>query len=252
MTSGPRSAARRQGHAVMDLRSRQWKALKIEKLLALDDMPGPLRMLEVGTGSGGIATYFGQHPSGRFEVDAVDVEDSRLVEEGYRFTLVHDTGLPFADDAFDVVLSNHVIEHVGDRQQQGLHMRELRRVLRPGGRGYLAVPNRWMLVEPHYRLAFLSWLPRSLRNPYLKFWRGKAEYDCEPLQLGELEECFLENGLVFENRGTEALRLTLEIERADSRFWTAVRSLPDAFFNPLRALVPTLIYTFAHGPGRDS
>src|SRR3546814_9833619 len=67
--------------------------------------------------------------------------------------------LPFADDSFDVVLSNHVIEHVGEQPEQLAHLSELRRVLTPGGIGYLAVPNRWMLVEPHYRLAFLSWWP---------------------------------------------------------------------------------------------
>ena len=35
------------------------------------------------------------------------------------------------------------------------HLREIRRVLRRDGLAYLAVPNRWALVEPHYRLALL-------------------------------------------------------------------------------------------------
>src|SRR3546814_18660903 len=95
--------------------------------------------------------------------------------------------LPFADDSFDVVLSNHVIEHVGEQPEQLAHLSELRRVLTPGGIGYLAVPNRWMLVEPHYRLAFLSWWPHAWRSPYLRLMRKGKFYDCEPLQLGQLE-----------------------------------------------------------------
>ncbi len=52
------SAFRRQPHAVLDLPSRNWKAMKIERLLDLHARPQPIRMLEVGTGSGGIAPYF--------------------------------------------------------------------------------------------------------------------------------------------------------------------------------------------------
>ncbi len=164
----------RQPHAVLDLPSRRFKGLKIERLLDLANRPQPIRMLEVGTGSGGIAHYFGTHPQLHCEVDAVDVHDNRLVSEGYRYHQVQDTQLPFADESFDVVLTNHVIEHVGDEQAQRAHLAELRRVLRPDGVGYLAVPNRWMLVEPHYRLAFLSWLPHAWRTPYLRAM-GKGE-----------------------------------------------------------------------------
>jgi SAM-dependent methyltransferase len=38
-----------------------------------------------------------------------------------------------------------------------------RRVLRPGGVLYLAVPNRWSLVGPRYRLPFLIFRVRSER-----------------------------------------------------------------------------------------
>jgi SAM-dependent methyltransferase len=45
--------------------------------------------------------------------------------------------LAFADAAFDAVLCSHVLEHVADDRAA---MRELRRVLRPGGLALLAVP----------------------------------------------------------------------------------------------------------------
>jgi SAM-dependent methyltransferase len=45
--------------------------------------------------------------------------------------------LPFPDDSFDLIICNHVLEHVSDDK---VAMRELRRVLRPGRRALLQVP----------------------------------------------------------------------------------------------------------------
>lgn len=235
----------RQPHAVLDLPSRRFKGLKIERLLDLANRPQPIRMLEVGTGSGGIAHYFGTHPQLRCEVDAVDVRDNRLVTEGYRYHQVQDTQLPFADESFDVVLTNHVIEHVGDEQAQRAHLAELRRVLRPDGVGYLAVPNRWMLVEPHYKLAFLSWLPRALRTPYLHAVGRGSAYDCEPLQMKELERLFTDAKLDCRNLCIEALRATFDIERIQSPAARLLRCIPDRALLPLRRIIPTLIYRFS-------
>ncbi|MGH8540424.1 MAG: methyltransferase domain-containing protein [Stenotrophobium sp.] len=231
-------------HAVLDLASRRFKAIKVERLLALASRSQPLRMLEVGTGSGGIAHYFGTHPQLRCVVDAVDVHDNRLVTDGYRFQQVQGTHLPFADGSFDVVLTNHVIEHVGDERAQRAHLAELHRVLRPDGVGYLAVPNRWMLVEPHYHLAFLSWLPHAWRTPYLRAM-GKGEfYDCEPLQMRQLERLLKGVGFSYCNLCVDALRATFEVECPLSTSASILRRIPDNVLIPLRRIIPTLIYRF--------
>jgi SAM-dependent methyltransferase len=239
------SAISRQPHAVLDLASRRLKAIKIERLLDLGSRSRPIRMLEIGTGSGGIAHYFATHPTLQVDVDAVDVVDNRLVSEAYRFQLVADTTLPFADQTFDVVLTNHVIEHVGDGAAQLQHLREVRRVLRADGVGYLAVPNRWMLVEPHYKLALLSWWPHSWRSPYLKLFRGTSFYDCEPLTVGQAERLLSQAGFAYENLCVAALRLTLELEYSQK---SAMRylfdRLPNRLIESLREVIPTLIYRF--------
>ena len=242
--AGDASSARRP-HAVLDLPSRRLKGLKIERLLNLASRPQPIRMLEVGTGSGGIAHYFGTHEQLCCEVDAVDVHDNRLITDGYRYHQVHGTQLPFADQSFDVVLTNHVIEHVGDEQAQRAHLAELYRVLRPDGVGYLAVPNRWMLVEPHYKLAFLSWLPHAWRTPYLRAM-GKGEvYDCEPLQMRQLEHLLDAVGFRHCNLCVDAMRLTFEIERPVSIAACILRKMPDGMLKPLQRIIPTLIYCFS-------
>jgi len=47
------------------------------------------------------------------------------------------TNLPFDDNSFDVILCNHVLEHIPDDLKA---MKELYRVMKPGGWGILQVP----------------------------------------------------------------------------------------------------------------
>ncbi|NAS29537.1 methyltransferase domain-containing protein [Flavobacteriaceae bacterium R38] len=46
--------------------------------------------------------------------------------------------LPFKDDEFDVILCNHVLEHIPDDTKA---MRELYRILKPGGMGIFQIPQ---------------------------------------------------------------------------------------------------------------
>ena len=242
------TATTRQPHAVLDLPSRRLKGLKIERLLRLAECLQPIRMLEIGTGSGGIAHYFATHPTLQCVVTAVDVVDQRLIDEGYEFHLVQDTTLPFADSSFDVVLSNHVIEHVGERTAQLAHLREIRRIMAPGGVSYLAVPNRWMLIEPHYRLIFLSWFPRRLRTPYLRLMRRGERYDCEPLSMPQLDALLAEAGFAGLHLEVDALRATLAIEGTHGLGARLVGWLPDTLLVHLRRFIPTLICRLEIGP----
>ena len=60
-------------------------------------------------------------------------------------------------------------------------MEEIWRVLRRNGVCYLACPNRFSLLEPHYRLPFLSWLPRPMADRYVRMaGRGDAYLDNMP------------------------------------------------------------------------
>ncbi len=80
-------------------------------------------------------------------------------------------GLPFADDSFDLILSNEVLEHVADDRTCAA---EMARVARPGGRIVIFAPNRWYPVEQHgiywrgeYKfgnIPLVNYLPDALRN----------------------------------------------------------------------------------------
>ncbi|GGY62902.1 hypothetical protein GCM10011613_03070 [Cellvibrio zantedeschiae] len=233
----------RRPHAVLNLETRYLKAKKIELLISSNRLKEPIRLLEVGTGSGGIAYYFSSLSDIEYEVTAVDVKDNRLTEEGFEFQLVEGVELPYDNESFDVVISNHVIEHVGDLTSQLEHLSELNRVLTKSGIGYLAVPNRWMLVEPHYKLIFLSWLPKFLRSPYLRLFGKGHYYDCEPLQKHEIESMFKKTNFEFKNVCVRALKLTFDIEMPNSLPARVIKYIPTFMIELFTPLIPTLIYT---------
>jgi SAM-dependent methyltransferase len=158
--------------------------------------------------------------------------------------------LPFPDDAFDVVITNHVIEHVGEHAMPNASLARIRRVLAPAGRAYLAVPNRWMLVEPHFRLAFLSWLPIPLADGYVRLAGKGAHYDCRPLTCATLEPDLREAGFAFEQHTGDALRTTFELEqpRAPLYRWF-LKPMPEFAWRAMRRIFPTLIYTLRAADG---
>jgi len=237
----------RKAHAAIDLASRQLKAVKIERLLGLKPGTTPIEVLEIGCGAGGIAHYFASHTELSCRVTAVDVNDNRQIHDGYTYLPVCGVELPFATECFDVVISNHVIEHVGDSAAQIRHLEEIRRVLKKTGAAYLAAPNRWMIIEPHYQLMFLSWLPPRWRSRYLRF-RGKGDfYDCEPPQLVELERMLDKAGMNYRNLCIDGWRETFEIERPYQWSTRALRHIPDALLRPLKPIIPTLIYRLERG-----
>ncbi len=231
----------RQPHAVLDADSRLVKAQKMERIIGAAHVAGARRLLEVGTGSGRIAAYFAlQHP--QLEVHATDVVDSRVVSEGYRFTRVDDATLPFADHSFDLVISNHVMEHVGEHQAQLTHLREIHRVLRDDGLVYFAIPNRWGPWEGHFKLPLLSWLPKQMADGYVRLFGRGTHYDCTPRSHGQLLALMRQAGFNGDDRTLDALGLMFELE-APQR--PALRWLRVAL--PLARLgfwiIPTYVFT---------
>ena len=73
--------------------------------------------------------------------------------------------IQFEDGKFDVVFSNSVIEHVGQRTDQKKMADEIRRV---GKRYFIQTPNKYFPIEPHFLFPFFQFLPVSLRVGLLK------------------------------------------------------------------------------------
>lgn len=62
--------------------------------------------------------------------------------------------MPFEDESFDLVMANHVLEHVGDDRRA---ISEIRRVLKPGGHAILQTPYSAALVS--------TWEDAGIQNP---------------------------------------------------------------------------------------
>jgi hypothetical protein len=84
--------------------------------------------------------------------------------------------LPFADGSFDFVYSHAVIEHLGNREQQGQFLREAMRVARHGV--LVTTPNRWHPMESHTGLPVLHYLPARVYRPVYRA-TGKGMYASE-------------------------------------------------------------------------
>lgn len=232
----------RKPHVVSD--NRIAKAQKIESVIQLNRLfQVNDSILEIGTGSGGIASYFAHKKEMQFHITAIDVVDSRVQKEGYQFQIVDGTKIPLENETFDVIITNHVIEHVGEHESQLEHLNEIKRLLKKDGIAYLAVPNRWMLIEPHYQLIFLSWLPKKYRSKYLNKMRNVDFYDCEPLEKKQLENLFDTADLSYQNYTTQALRILLRDEKAQHRLlYFVFLFIPDFLLKLFLGITPTLIY----------
>lgn len=146
--------------------NRRKKAIKIVKIideefhLAGDEFKNK-KVLDIGTGQGGIAQCLSEAGNSVISVD-VERQFSEENEIGFEFVQVNNEILPFENNYFDVVVSNHTAEHLTDRD---LHLSEINRVLKNGGICYFALPNRFFPYEPHTKTLFIHWLPNKL------FWK---------------------------------------------------------------------------------
>lgn len=114
------------------------------------DAKKPLKILEIGCGPGALAGALHRWYS-TAEITAVD-RDSEFIrfatehEPGVYFTEGDATALPFADNTFDVTISNTVAEHIEPSKFYG----EQLRVLKPGGICLVLSSRKGINIQPDY------------------------------------------------------------------------------------------------------
>ena len=162
-------------YAIDTRRVKAEKILKIIKDFSQKDL-SQCRCLEIGCSTGINTNYmsdtFAECIGIDIDEDAVKFGYSNKNSRSY-FFIGDAMRLPFRSDEFDVILCNHVYEHVPDSE---LLMKEVYRVLKRDGFCYFAAGNKFSLVEGHYHLPFLSWFPKSFANLYLRLLRRGTVY----------------------------------------------------------------------------
>lgn len=234
-----KNRAGNETHALSGKEGRRKKAEKIKSLLApYMDFAGA-KLLDVGGGAGWIAHFLQE--AGAVSV-VTDVKDQRADGTEVSFAASKGTSLPFEDIKFDVVLYNHVIEHVGAEANQRAHLAEIKRVLKPDGVLYVSVPNKWALVENHYGLPFLSWLPKSLADRYMRLTGKASQFDCVPLSRSTLKSYLIDAGFHAEEVTLLAAKHALKHEVSPSWLGKIPFPLIKIAYIVLSPIISTITY----------
>jgi SAM-dependent methyltransferase len=176
-----------------DERKRRRKAVKIvsvlEHFLGRQDLSG-LSAIDIGCSTG--YTVDTLQASGAtvtgFDIDVPGIEHAKaLFGDRAEFVVADGSQLGLPDKSVDIVVFNHIYEHVVD---PAAVMKEIRRVLADDGVVYLGLGNKRAIIEPHYRLPFLSWLPRRAADRYVSaFHRADDYYEHFDTKAGLLRLC---------------------------------------------------------------
>ena len=141
--------------------------------------PGPEdRILDIGVSddTGADANMLEQLYPHRKNITCVSLTDGHLILAAYpgvkHVQVAAGQPMPFGRDAFDIVYSNAVLEHVGSEARQGEFLAEMCRL---APRRFLTVPNRGFPIEHHTCLPLIHYLPakwfrRILRGTRYDFW----------------------------------------------------------------------------------
>ena len=182
---------------------REGQERRLEMILAAADGRERGVILENGCGVGMYVERLSQQGG---KVFGLEFDFERAREASQRSPLILNgagEALPYPGDCFDLILSHEVLEHVAD-DLQAAH--EMVRVLKPGGRAVIFVPNRGYPFETHgvywrgkYHFGnklFVNYLPRTWRDRLAPHVRVYSTGDLEKLFAGQPVH-ILERGLIF-------------------------------------------------------
>ena len=225
-----------------DEQTRRQKARKIIRVLHhylgrvdLND----LSALDIGCSVGIIASELaadGATASGvDIDVPGLEAANARFGDR-VNFICTSADDLPMPDESLDVVIFNHIYEHVVDARAV---VNEIHRVLKPTGVAYLGLANKYQLMEPHYRLPLLSWLPQKAADTYIRR-AGKASH--------YYESHLSRTGLKHLLRGFHIYDYTVPVIRhpdvfgSDDQVKSVVSRMPVQLIHALIPIVPTYIW----------
>jgi len=154
----------KQGYAA---NFRRWMAAELR------DLPPDAPVIEVGCGDGSFTLDLARYSSC---VTGIDISAGQIEENIRRFPGIgfrqHDVSerFPFADGEFEAVWCSEVLEHLFD---PAFALREMHRILRPGGRLLVTVPYHGGLKN--VLIALFKWDEHfAAHNPHIRFYTKRT------------------------------------------------------------------------------
>ncbi|MEN8143995.1 MAG: class I SAM-dependent methyltransferase [Gemmatimonadota bacterium] len=204
--------------------------------LCREQLASAERVADLGAGTGIIRKEL--EVSAGKPILGFDIDKSFIVEKE-RMAVADVLELPVRSGDLDLVLLNHLYEHVGN---QARLFEEAYRILRPGGWAYVTAGSRRAVMEPHYRLPFLSWLPAPAAAAYVRLsGRGEGYEDIKFLTYRPLVRLMRGAGFMIHDITERAIDDLIESAWGPiwARAWAPVRALPaEARRSALKALSP--------------
>jgi SAM-dependent methyltransferase len=234
--------------AMLDESGRRKKAAKM--IAVLKHFTGRtsfegLLVLDLGCSSGFIADEFSKQGAQVVGLD-IDVPGLAVANEKFAGSAGFICGagekLPLPEGSVDLVIFNHIYEHVLDPDTT---VSEIRRVLKPDGAVYLGLGNRLGIVEPHYKLPFLSYLPPRLADRYIKA-AGKADHYHEQFRARPGLRKMVGDLAVWDY--TYSVLTQPDRFHAEDLVPRRLRRLPLAGWKVLQPILPTFIWVGSPSP----
>jgi ubiquinone/menaquinone biosynthesis C-methylase UbiE len=201
--------------------------------------------IDIGCGSGGIAAAlapsvrqiagFDPEPWPNWAAMAAEHSNLSFTAAGF-----DNEQLPLPENAVDVVICNQVYEHVARPEQL---IRNIHRVLKPGGVCYFAGPNLLWPIEPHVYWPFVHWLPRRRALALMRLLGSRRTEDLDAFSATAwtLEQWFRASGFVFRSAVSERLAAQ-HGNTLPERMARLLALIPTQFFAMLNSAMPGFVY----------
>ena len=147
-----------------------------------------LNLLDIGCSTGIMTNEYSKYFSKTIGID-IDKEAINYALKNFNNQKITFFQASYDDERitkqrFDVITCSHIYEHVSDSKDL---LDTIYNILEPGGVCYFVGGNRFKIIEPHFKLPFLSFLPKKVARLYLKLTKKEGDYYQKHLSLFNLK-----------------------------------------------------------------
>jgi SAM-dependent methyltransferase len=134
------------------------------------------RALDIGCDAGRLTDLYAEKTKIQWWGLDPDVVPLQFSPRGIELVNGYAHRIPFPDAHFDCIMFSNVYEHV-DPAWRVASVKEMGRVLKPGGILVGQLPNPYFPLESHSRLPFMTYLPARIRRIYWRLTPTGWDYD---------------------------------------------------------------------------